>query len=194
MMVDHVPFTDIYIDDTMTERITEVLRGGRHVKGPINEEFEQQFAAALDSDHAVTVANGTAALLLAMKSLGLNEGDDVFVPAHTYFATVSPVLEIGATPRFVDIDSTRYTMDPESLRNYVDKVENPSAIVVTHMHGQPADMDSIIEISHKYNLPIIEDAAQAHSGVDGSHRRSPRQRVDTNPTRGQCHRVTPRTR
>jgi len=161
-MVDSVPFTDIYVDDTITERVADILTSGRYVKGPVNEEFERQFADATGTDHAVSVANGTAALLLAMKSLGIGEGDEVFVPAHTYFATVSPVLELGATPRFVDVSSNRYTMSPNGLRKEVQAAKNPAAVVVTHMHGQPADMDPITDIADKHGLPIVEDAAQAH--------------------------------
>ena len=118
-MVDSVPFTDVYVDDRTIENVADVLASGRYVKGPVNETFEEQFADAIGTDHAVSVANGTAALLLAMKSLGIGQGDEVFVPAHTYFATVSPVLELGATPRFVDIDPDRYTMSPEIGRAHV---------------------------------------------------------------------------
>ena len=161
-MVEHVPFTDIAMDDAMTDRVVEVLRSGRHVKGPVNEAFEQRFAEATGTDHAVTVSNGTAALLLAMKALDVGPGDEVFVPAHTYFATVSPVLELGATPRFVDVDPDRYTMDPALLREAVEASENPTAVAVTHMHGQPADVAPIRAVADEYDLRVIEDAAQAH--------------------------------
>jgi dTDP-4-amino-4,6-dideoxygalactose transaminase len=86
----------------------------------------------------------------------------VFVPAHTYFATVSPVLEVGATPVFVDVDPARYTMDLDDLTTKVDAAEDPTAIGVTHMHGQPADIDPILDIAETNDLLVIEDAAQAH--------------------------------
>jgi dTDP-4-amino-4,6-dideoxygalactose transaminase len=161
-MVDSVPFTDIAVDDAMVERVAEVLRSGRHVKGPECEAFEANFADACGTAHAVGVSNGTAALLLAMKSLDIGPGDDVFVPGHTYFATVSPVLELGATPRFVDVDPDRYTMAPDALRAAVEASENPTAVAVTHMHGQPADMGAIGEVADDHDLALIEDAAQAH--------------------------------
>lgn len=168
-MVSRVPFTDIAVDEDMVDSVTEVLRSGRYVKGPVGEEFERRFADACDTNHAVGVSNGTAALLLAMKGLNIGSGDEVFVPAHTYFATVSPVLELGATPRFVDVDSGRYTMDTKELRQAIDASENPTAIVVTHMHGQPAAMDEITSLADKYDLALIEDAAQAHlAEIDGT--------------------------
>jgi dTDP-4-amino-4,6-dideoxygalactose transaminase len=161
-MVDSVPFTDIAVDDAMVERVVEVLRSGRHVKGPECEAFEAHFADACETTHAVGVSNGTAALLLAMKSLDVGPGDEVFVPGHTYFATVSPVLELGATPRFVDVDPDRYTMNPAALRKAVGASETPAAVAVTHMHGQPAAMDEIVAVADEHDLALIEDAAQAH--------------------------------
>ncbi|KAB7518008.1 DegT/DnrJ/EryC1/StrS family aminotransferase [Halosegnis rubeus] len=167
-MSESVPFTDIAMDDAMVERVEAVLRSGRHVKGPECETFEANFAAACETDHAVGVSNGTAALLLAMKVLDIGPGDEVFVPAHTYFATVSPILELGATPRFVDIDPERYTMDPDALRDAAAASESPAAIAVTHMHGQPAAMDELLAIADRHDLRVIEDAAQAHlATVDG---------------------------
>jgi len=161
-MARQVDFTDIHIDSDTIERVDEVLRSGRYVKGPVAEQFEAEFAAACDTEHAVTVSNGTAALLLSMKALDLGPDDEVFVPAHTYFATVSPVLELEATPRFVDVEPQRYTMDPDLLARAVEEAETPAAVVVTHMHGQPADLDPILDIAADYGLSVVEDAAQAH--------------------------------
>lgn len=161
-MVIDVSFTNIHMDQETVNDVADVLHSGRYVKGPVVEKFESEFATASGVDYAVGVSNGTAALLLAMKAVGIEPGDEVFAPAHTYFATVSPVLELDATPRFVDIDSNRYTMDPTQLREAIRASEDPAAIVVTHMHGQPAKMDPIMNIAAEYELPVIEDAAQAH--------------------------------
>lgn len=161
-MIEKVPFTDIYIDDEMITAVEDVLHSGRHVKGPVVKRFENEFAAAMDVENAVGVSNGTAALLLAMKALGIGDSDEVFVPAHTYFATVSPALELNADLTFIDIDPHRYTMNPEALRHAVEASDDPAAIVVTHIHGQPADMDPIMTIASKHNVPVIEDSAQAH--------------------------------
>ena len=161
-MCDEVSFVDIYVDDDIVERAVEVLESGRYVKGPECESFEAAFASACGTDYAVGVSSGTAALLLSMKALEIAPGDQVFVPAHTYFATVSPVLELGAEPVFVDIDPDRYTMDPGKLREQVENAESPSAVAVTHMHGQPAAVDPILDVVDEHNLALIEDAAQAH--------------------------------
>jgi perosamine synthetase len=161
-MVSSVPFVDITIDGEMVTAATQVLESGRLVKGPECEKLERSFADLCGTNHAIGVSNGTAALLLAMKALGIGDGDQVFVPGHTYFATVSPVLELRAEPVFVDVDSERYTMDPDKLREAVHGADNPQAIAVTHMHGQPAEMDRILDIATEYDLSVIEDAAQAH--------------------------------
>jgi len=161
-MSDEVNFVDIYVDEDIVERAVEVLESGRYVKGPECESFEATFASACGTDHAVGVSSGTAALFLSMKALDIGSGDQVFVPAHTYFATVSPVLELGAEPIFVDVDPDRYTMDPVKLRQQVEAAESPAAVAVTHMHGQPAAMDPILDVVDEYNLALVEDAAQAH--------------------------------
>ncbi len=161
-MSQTVNFVDIQITDEMIDRAVDVLESNRLVKGPECESLESEFAAACGTQHAIGVSNGTAALLLAMKALGIEQGDQVFAPAHTYFATVSPVLELGAEPVFVDIDPDRYTMDPDQLRAAIEKAHSPAAVAVTHMHGQPAEMDPILDIADEFGLDLIEDAAQAH--------------------------------
>ncbi|AXG09699.1 DegT/DnrJ/EryC1/StrS family aminotransferase [Haloplanus rubicundus] len=164
-MVDEVPFVDITIDDKMISDAVNVLESGRLVKGPECEALENAFADLCSTDHAIGVSNGTAALLLSMKALDIDSGDHVFVPGHTYFATVSPVLELGADPVFVDVDPDRYAMDPKLLKDAIDEATNPEAVAVTHMHGQPAEMDEILEIADEYGLTVIEDAAQAHGAT-----------------------------
>lgn len=161
-MSDGVTFVDIYMDDEMIERALNVLESGRFVKGPECESLEERFALACDTKHAVGVSNGTAALLLSMKALDICTGDQVFVPAHTFFATVSPILALDAEPVFVDIDPNRYTMDPDKLRAAVEDASHPVCIAVTHMHGQPAEMDAIREIASEHGLSLLEDGAQAH--------------------------------
>jgi len=113
-------------------------------------------------EHAIGVSSGTAAILLALQAVGIEEGDDVFVPGHTFFATVSPILELGANPIFVDIDPETYTMDPDSLTTAIDQANNPAAVSPVHIYGQMAEMDRISEIASQHDLKIIEDACQAH--------------------------------
>ena len=169
-MVEQIDFTDIYVDDAIVNRVSRVLESTRYVKGPVVEEFEAGFAAMCGVDHAIAVNSGTAALFLALKASGVGPGDEVFVPGHTFFATASPVLELGATPVFVDIDPESYTMDPEALADAVEDAGNPAAVMAVHLYGHPADMDAIGDVADDHDLLVIEDACQAHGATFGGER------------------------
>ncbi|WP_336003463.1 DegT/DnrJ/EryC1/StrS family aminotransferase [Halorientalis halophila] len=164
-MSESVDFTDIYADEAMVDRATEVIRSGRYVKGPMVERFEEAFADFCGTDHAVGVASGTDAIYLSLKAAGVEPGDDVFVPAHTFFATVSPVLELGATPVFVDHDPETYTMDPDDLAEKVSAADDPAAVVPVHIYGHPAEMDAIGDVAADHDLAVIEDSCQAHGAT-----------------------------
>ncbi|WP_435126315.1 DegT/DnrJ/EryC1/StrS family aminotransferase [Halobaculum sp. D14] len=166
-MTDHVPFTDIYVDDDIVDEVTEVLQSTRYVKGERLEQFEAAFAREAGVEHAVGLSSGTAALLLALEGLGLGDGDDVFVPGLTFFATASTVLRAGATPKFVDVDPETYTMDPAELEQAVEASENPAAVVPVHIYGQMADMEAINRIADEHDLAVVEDACQAHFAERG---------------------------
>ncbi|WP_232702138.1 DegT/DnrJ/EryC1/StrS family aminotransferase [Halobacterium wangiae] len=157
-----VDFTDIYVDDEILESVESVLRSTRYIKGPELEAFEEAFARHCGVEHAVGVSSGTSAILLALQSVGVGEGDDVFVPGHTFFATVSPVLALNANPVFVDIDPETYTMDPEDLIRAIESSDHPTAVFPVHIYGQMADMSRISEIAEQYDLKVVEDACQAH--------------------------------
>jgi dTDP-4-amino-4,6-dideoxygalactose transaminase len=161
-MDDEIDFTDIYVDDEIVERVSAVMRSTRWVKGPELEQFESEFASAVGADHAVGVSSGTAALVLGLDVLNVGPGDEVFVPGHTFFATASPVLSLGAKPVFVDIDPEHYTIDPEHLRDQVEAADNPTAVMPVHIYGQVADMDAVTAVAEEYDLAIVEDACQAH--------------------------------
>jgi dTDP-4-amino-4,6-dideoxygalactose transaminase len=160
-----VPFTDIYVDDDIVERATDVLRSGRYVKGEECAAFEDDFADFCGADYAVGVSSGTASILLALQSLGIGDGDEVLVPAHTFFASVSPILTLGATPRFVEVDPETYTLDPRDLRRQADRAEDPAAIVPVHLYGQVADPDAIRAVAEEHDLAVVEDACQAHGAT-----------------------------
>ncbi|WP_336338730.1 DegT/DnrJ/EryC1/StrS family aminotransferase [Haloarcula brevis] len=161
-MPDRVDFTDIYVDDEIVERVAETLRSTRYVKGDRVEAFEDRFASNCGTDHAVAVNSGTAAILLSLRAAGVGEGDDVFVPGHTFFATVSPVLELRANPVFVDVNPETYTIDTAALEAAVERSESPTAVVPVHLYGQLADVVEIQELADKYDLTVVEDACQAH--------------------------------
>jgi dTDP-4-amino-4,6-dideoxygalactose transaminase len=159
---DGVAFTDIYVDDDIVDRVGETLRSTRYVKGERAERFEADFADRCGTAHAVGVNSGTAALLLSMQSAGIGPGDEVFVPGHTFFASVSPVLHLGATPVFVDVDPDTYTIDPEDLAAKAAASEAPAAVVPVHIYGQLADMEAVLAVAEEHDLTVVEDACQAH--------------------------------
>jgi len=127
--------------------------------GPLVTEFEKRFAAYLGIKHAVAVVNGTAALHLALKVLGIGSGDEVIVPALTFVATVNPVIYVGAKPVVVDVDPYTWNIDPEAVEKSI--TERTKAVIPVHLYGNPARMDSIMELAHKYGLYVIEDATEA---------------------------------
>lgn len=160
-----VEFTDVSVDEAAVERAAAVLRSGRYVKGPLVEEFEAEFADFCGVEHAVGVGSGTAALSLSMQAVGVEPSADVFVPAHTFFATASPAMALGARPVFVDVDPERYTMDPDDLASKVAASANPAAVVPVHLYGQPAEMDAIREVAADRDLAVVEDVCQAHGAA-----------------------------
>lgn len=164
-MDGRIPLTDVYVDGAIVDRAAEVLRSTRYVKGPAVEEFERAAAARWDVDHAVGVSSGTAALLLALQAAGVDEGTAVFVPAHTFFATASPALHLGADLVPVDVREDTFTMDPDDLREKVRATADPGVVVPVHVHGHPADMGAIREVADEYGLAVVEDACQAHGAT-----------------------------
>ncbi|MDZ7687770.1 MAG: DegT/DnrJ/EryC1/StrS family aminotransferase [Halobacteriales archaeon] len=160
--VERVGFTDIYMDDEMVGAVEEVLESGRYVKGPVVEEFEGKFAEKCGVEHAVGVNSGTSAILLGLKSLGVGEGDDVFVPAHTYFASASPVLSFGANPVFVDVRRDTYTMDVDELEEKVEESDSAEAVIPVHIYGQMAEMERVVEVAEEHDMSVVSDSCQAH--------------------------------
>lgn len=161
-MTERVPFTDIYVDDEIIDRATDVLKSTQYVKGNRLETFEAEFAEECGTDHAVGLHSGTAAILCGLDAANIGEGDQVFVPGHTFFATVSPVLSLNAEPVFVDVDPETYTMDPDDLEQKVETASNPQGVVPVHIYGQMADVERILAIADAHNLTVVEDACQAH--------------------------------
>lgn len=122
--------------------------------------FESEFAAYCGSKHGVGVANGTEALFLALKALGVGAGDEVIVPANTFIATAAAVSHAGGTPVFVDIDPETYCIDPAKISGAI--TEKTKAIMPVHLYGHPAEMDAIMSIARSNGLKVVEDCAQAH--------------------------------
>ena len=127
--------------------------------GPLVAEFEEYFAAYVGAGFAVATVNGTSALHLALKLLGIGPGDEVIVPALTFIATVNPVVYVGATPVVVDVDPCTWNIDVGELEAAV--TERTRAVIPVHLYGNPADMDGIMAVAQRYGLRVIEDAAEA---------------------------------
>lgn len=128
--------------------------------GQESREFEKEFAAFADSKYAIALANGTLALDIALKALDVGAGDEVIVTPRTFIASISSVVNAGATPVFADIDPDTQNIEAHTI----EKVLTPKtkAIVVVHLAGMPADMDAMMALAEKHNLYVIEDCAQAH--------------------------------
>ena len=142
--------------------ISRVLNSGWYILGKEVEAFECEFATWLGVKHAVGVASGTDAIELALRSAGIQAGDQVATVSHTAVATVAAIRRCGAVPLFIDIEPDYFTMDPSSLESGIVAASNVKAVVVVHLYGQMADMPAILEIARKYELVVIEDCAQAH--------------------------------
>lgn len=167
-MSDQIPVARPTVDDEMVERAAAALRSGRHVKGPRVEGFESEFADFCGVEHGVAVSSGTSALLLALRAAGVGEGDAVAVPGHTFFASVSPVLSLGADPVFVDVDPETYTMDPDALAAVAAGTDDLAAVLPVHLYGQPAAVARIRDVADAHGAAVVEDACQAHgAAVDG---------------------------
>ncbi|WP_375277960.1 DegT/DnrJ/EryC1/StrS family aminotransferase [Alteromonas australica] len=151
------------------QRIAAVLDHGQYIMGPEVSELEGQLARYVGVKHAITCANGTDALQLALMAMGVGPGDAVIVPTFTFFASAEAVAFVGATPVFADVDSRTFNLDGEKLAATIGKVQASSslklkAIMAVDLFGQPAAYESIQSIASAHNLLVIEDAAQGFGG------------------------------
>jgi dTDP-4-amino-4,6-dideoxygalactose transaminase len=140
--------------------VEDVLGSMQLFFGPNNAAFEEEFAAYCGARECVTVGNGTDALHLALRAADVGSGDEVISVAHTFFATTEAIVLAGATPVYVDIDPRTFLMDVSQIERRVSA--RTKAIVPVHLYGQMADMDPIMDIAARYNLVVVEDAAEAH--------------------------------
>lgn len=147
------------LKDEILQSIEEVLESGQFILGTKGKKLEEDLAKYLDAAYGVGVANGTDALLLSLEALNIGAGDEVITTPFTFFATAEVIARVGATPVFVDIDPLTYNMNTDLIESAI--TEKTKAIIVVHLFGQPVDMDTIMEISRKYNLRVIEDACQS---------------------------------
>jgi dTDP-4-amino-4,6-dideoxygalactose transaminase len=166
--ITRIPFVDLkaQYDSIKTEiddAIAKVINQTAFIGGPNLKEFEEAFARYCGTDHCVGVANGTDALYIALKALGIGPGDEVITVANTFVATSEAIKMAGAQVVFCDCDATTYNIDITKIEATI--TARTKAIIPVHLYGQPADMDPIVELAKKHNLRIIGDAAQAHGAL-----------------------------
>ena len=157
--------------DEFIEALTEVVDSGRFLFGPDVVALEEEVAKYSESNHAIGCASGSDALLLALMALGIGPGDEVIVPSFTFFASVSCITRLGATPIFADIRPDTFNIDVEHMESLI--TDRTRALIPVYLFGQCAEIDRICQIAAEHDLPVIEDAAQAigaayHSRPAGS--------------------------
>ena len=163
-----VPFLDLQSHhvpmlEEINGAIREVIESAAFAGGPFVTQFEEDFAAFCKCQHAIGVGSGTEALWRSLLALGVGPGDEVITVPNSFMATAEAITYCGAKPVFVDVDERTYTMDPTGLDQAV--TARTKAIIPVHLFGQPADMDSILEVARRRGLFVVEDAAQAHGAV-----------------------------
>jgi dTDP-4-amino-4,6-dideoxygalactose transaminase len=159
-----VPFADLHaqyltLKPAMDAAIAEVIRTSAFIRGPFVQKFEEEFAAAFGVEHCISCANGTDSLYISMKALGVQPGDEVIAPAHSWISTTETISQAGGKVVFCDTDET-YTLDASKLEALI--TPRTVGIIPVHLYGQPADMETIMAIARKHKLWVIEDCAQAH--------------------------------
>jgi dTDP-4-amino-4,6-dideoxygalactose transaminase len=165
-----VPFVDLQaqyagLRDQMNAAVLEVLESACFIGGPVLERFEQAFAAYVGAKYCVGVGNGTDAISLAARAVGLGPGDEALVPANSFFASAEAISNVGASPVFVDVDPFTFHMDPGLAAAAITR--RTKAIVAVHLYGRAMHMKPFEKLAAEHNLVILEDCAQAHGAAIG---------------------------
>lgn len=160
-----VPFSDLgatyrELKREIDDAVSRVLESGWYILGPEVDAFEAEWAEYCDAKHAVGLANGLDALILALRSLEVGPGDEVIVPSNTYIATWLAVSAVGAKPVPVEPDPNTHNIDTTLIATAI--TPQTKVILPVHLYGQPADMDTLLTLAKEHNIAVVEDAAQAH--------------------------------
>ena len=160
-----VPFVDLHtqylsMKDEIDAAIASVIADSAFIRGAAVDAFEQAWAKTAGVRQCVSCANGTDALLIAMRALGVKPGDEVITTAHSWISTSAMITQAGGRVVFCDVDPVTFTIDPAQIESKI--TSRTVGVVPVHLYGQPADMDTIMAIARKHNLWVIEDCAQAH--------------------------------
>ncbi|MDL0125106.1 DegT/DnrJ/EryC1/StrS family aminotransferase [Halobacterium salinarum] len=152
------------ISEEAKARVEEVLDSGMIADGPEVRTFEDEFSGRCSAEHGVATSNGTTALKTALHALGIGEGDRVLTTPFSFVASANAIRHTGADPVFADIDSHTFNLDVESARSAVEDT-SIDAILIVHLYGLPAAMDEFQDLAEELEVPLIEDAAQAHGAM-----------------------------
>ena len=160
-----IPFVDLHrqyvaLQKEIDAAILEVIQESSFIRGPHVEEFEKKFGELLGMPHCISCANGTDAIYIVLRGLGIGPGDEVITTAHSWISTSETITQAGARVVFVDTERDTYCIDPSKLEAKINK--KTKAIIPVHLYGHSADMEPILAIAQKYGLKVIEDCAQAH--------------------------------
>ncbi|MFR6142016.1 MAG: DegT/DnrJ/EryC1/StrS family aminotransferase [Finegoldia sp.] len=147
------------IEEEVNSSVLECFKNAQYIMGENVKQFEKEIAEKIGVKHAITVGNGTDALIIALKSLGIKEGDEVITTDYTFFATAEAIRFVGATPVFCDVELDTYNIDPSQIEEKI--TEKTKAIICVHLFGNACKMDQINDIAKRHNLYVVEDAAQA---------------------------------
>jgi len=159
-MIPLVDLTAQYhsIKDEIDSAVNATLESGHFILGPAVTRLEQGIASYLGVNHAIGLASGTDALVLALRAFDIGAGDEVIIPAYTFFATAGAVMSVGAKPVFVDVDPQSYQIDVNRIKDNI--TSNTRAVIPVHLYGHPAQMGPVLEIARSHGLKVIEDNAQ----------------------------------
>ena len=168
MPSQQIPLIDLtaqnqIIGDQLIEASKRVILSAQYIMGNEVKAFESEFRAYIGVEHAISVANGTDALVIALKALGIGEGDEVITTPFTFFATAESISFVGAKPVFVDVEKDSFNMDPQKIEAAI--TPKTKAIMPVHLFGLACDMDAIMAIAKAHGLFVIEDACQAVGGL-----------------------------
>lgn len=165
-VLDRIHLSSPHLGDDEARFVAEVFASNWIAPlGPQVDAFEREFADLVGSADAAALASGTAALHLALILVGVGPGDEVLVSTFTFSASVNPIRYLGASPVFIDSEAVSWNMDPalleEALESRRRRGQRPAAVVLVHLYGQSADLDAIVELCARYDVPLVEDAAEA---------------------------------
>ena len=162
-----IPYAKPLIGEEEKRKVLEVMDSGMIASGPITAQFEKEFSAYIGSEYGIATSNGTTALHVALLAAGVQPGDKVLTTPFTFIASGNSILYCDAKPVFVDIDPETFLIDPEKIKEALEKDPEIKALLIVHLYGLSCDMDRIMPLVEKHNLILIEDCAQSHGAEYG---------------------------